>query len=135
MVQSRELSGPPSCLCDRCALRTGDPRGPQQPLPYLEAESQGAPPAFAENGDLSDSFGNAPYTRSPRREESQISRSQSLFFAYLIRYKNLAGYHHDRLVLAVMALETSRCALPDNNVRGPVMASQNLPCPSHGYAA
>jgi hypothetical protein len=101
------------------------------PLPYFQRDSCGTPHGFPQNGDFSDAFRDAPNTGSPGWEESQIAGAQSPFFTFLVGYEDLTGDYHDGLVLAVLAGEAPGRALPYNNVRGQVVASQDVPGPRH----
>ena len=119
------LSGP----ADR--LRPRYPQDPEEPLPYFQTDAQRAPYSFTKDSNFSDAYGDAPYAGGPGWEKPEIPGTQPSFFAILMCNEYLAGDHHDGLVLAVMAPEEPGSALPHNNIRGQVVASQYLPGPRH----
>jgi len=109
--------------------------GTEQPLPYFQPEAERTPYGFAEDGDFSDAYGDAPYTRGPGWEEPEIAGAQASLFAVLVRDEDLAGNHHNNFVLTVTALEAARRAFPHDNVGRQVVAPHNLPGPCHGNTA
>src|SRR5580700_8975998 len=71
-------------------------------------------------------FSDAPGTFASCWEESNIARSEPMFFAVCVQHKRLAGQEMDRLILGVMPSERSWRAVPSHNRGTPVAARHKL---------
>src|SRR2546427_2443035 len=82
-----------------------------------------------EERDLLDIGRDRPCARGPGGEEYDVAWAEPTFFALPIGNEGLAGDDDRSLVLVVMPVEASGCALPDHAVRGAVIASRQFLAP------
>ena len=106
----------------------------QELFPCPEKKCQRKPNGMAENGNLSDTFRDTPYTDRSGGKKCHVAWAQTVFLAILICYEDLAGNDAYSFVGDVMPLEASSRALPDDNVRGAVVATCYLPGMCQGGA-
>src|ERR1700722_17302840 len=98
----------------------------KEPVRDLQNKSKRTPHSFADNGNLFNMFRDTPPAGYSRRKEHDIARPESMFHARFVDHVCLAGKEMDGFVLAVMPLEGSGRAIPNNNGGVPVAARQKF---------